>query len=103
MAGVSALVARQRSTTGHHLRTEAKQRVRAMREQLDPDDQMLLLLRVDKGMCFRELALVMDDERLQHDRVDAEAARLRKRFERIKTELRAIARAEGLLSDESSD
>lgn len=96
LASLSSLIARSRSATQAHLRTDAKDRVRALREQLEPDDQMLLILRVDKGMGFRELALVMND---QCANLGEEAARLRKRFERVKGRIRELARAEGLLPD----
>jgi RNA polymerase sigma-70 factor (ECF subfamily) len=96
-ASLSALMAHARSTTQIYLRTEAKDRIRAIRDRLEPDDQMLLILRVDKRMPFRELALVMNDGQLDSERVDEEAARLRKRFERVKAQIREMARAEGLL------
>lgn len=96
LAGLSSLIARGRSATQAHLRTEVKDRVRALREQLDPDDQMLLILRVDKGMSYRELALVLNDE--LEPGADA-AARMRKRFERVRQRIRELARADGLLPD----
>ena len=58
------MIVQVRNTTQMHLRTEVKDRVRAIRDRLDPDDQMLLTLRVDKRMPFRELALVMNDGEL---------------------------------------
>jgi RNA polymerase sigma-70 factor (ECF subfamily) len=93
------LVARVRSETQLHLRTEVKDKVRALRESLDPDDQMLLVLYVDRRLAWRELALVMHDgvEPLEDDELDREAARLRKRFERVKTELKKLAEEQGLL------
>ena len=68
-ASLSALIAQVRSATQAHRRTEAKAAIQAIRERLDPDDQMLLVLRVDKGMQFRELALVMNDGELPDERV----------------------------------
>jgi RNA polymerase sigma-70 factor (ECF subfamily) len=94
---LSAMIAHARSATQVHVRTDIKDRVRAMRERLEPDDQLLLILRIDKGMPFRELALVMNDGQLADARIDEEAARLRKRFERLKGQIREMARAEGLL------
>lgn len=80
-----------REPTLDHLRTEVKQGVRALREQLDPDDQLLLVLRVDKDLGWRDIAIV----ELGADAGDAELARraamLRKRFERIKERLRRLA------------
>lgn len=106
-AGLSALVDRVRSRTQVHMRTDVKSRVRALRERLEPDDQMLLILRVDRAMAWRDLAHVMLGDAQAADATDAidddaitrEAARLRKRFERIKTELKRMAQEEGLLGD----
>jgi RNA polymerase sigma-70 factor, ECF subfamily len=100
---LSALIAQVRSATQTHQRTGTKVAIAAIRARLDPDDQMLLVLRVDKGMSFRELAQVMNDGDLPDARVDDEAARLRKRFERVKAQIREIARAEGLLGDDRDD
>lgn len=92
-APVSHVAAQVREATLSYLRTDVKQRIRALREQLDPDDQLLLVLRVDKDLGWRDIAIVM----FGHDTDDAElarhAARLRKRFERVKAQLRALAGA----------
>lgn len=99
---VSALLDRSRSATLAHLRTEMKDHVRALRERLDPDDRMLLMLRVDRRMAWRDLAQVMLGALAgepESDEIAREAARLRKRFERVKADLREMATAEGLLAD----
>jgi RNA polymerase sigma-70 factor, ECF subfamily len=101
----SQLMDQVRNTTARYLKTPVKDRVRALRETLPLDDQMLLILRVDRGMSFRDLAGAMasasgtDADALDFD-LDKEAARLRKRFERVKDELRELAKAEGLLKDD---
>jgi RNA polymerase sigma-70 factor (ECF subfamily) len=95
----SQLVDRVRSATEVHLRTDVKDKVRALRERLDPEDQTLLILHVDRGLAWRELAMVMhaDGERLEGGELERETARLRKRFERVKAELKELATKEGLL------
>lgn len=95
------LAAEVRSRTATYLQTEIKDRVRALREQLDPDDQTILVLRVDRDLAWRDIARVMADEgdELPEPELVRRAATLRKRFERIKDELRALARAAGLGSD----
>ena len=95
----SWLADRVRSATATYQQTAAKDRVRELREKLAEDDQMLLILRVDRGMDWRELAAAMGDETapLEGADLDREAARLRKRFERIKDRLRELAREAGLL------
>lgn len=96
---ISALVDRLRSATDVFQRTDVKDRFQALREQLSPDDQMLLVLRVDRGLSFRELALAMSGNvELPEADLAREAARLRKTFERVKAELRAFAEQAGLLA-----
>lgn len=98
---VSALVDRLRTETDVFQRTDVKDRFQALREQLSADDQMLLVLRVDRGLSFRDLALAMSgDSELEDAEIAREAARLRKAFERIKGELRSLAEQSGLLARE---
>src|SRR6185436_2450489 len=77
---LSQMVDRMRSATEVHLRTDVKGKVRALRDRLDPEDQTLLILHVDRRLSWRELAMVMhaDGERLESDALDREMARLRK-------------------------
>lgn len=95
---VSALVERVRSATHIYQKTAIKDRFRALREQLSVDDQTLLVLRVDRGMAWRDLAIAMTgDANLDDAGIDRESARLRKAFERVKTELKQLAEQAGLL------
>jgi RNA polymerase sigma-70 factor, ECF subfamily len=89
---LSRLAAEVRSTTAAHVRTEAKDAVARLREQLTPAEQSLLVLRVDRGLSWSEVAEVMStpDEPL-----DPRAAA--KRFERVKDKLRQLAEDAGLL------
>jgi RNA polymerase sigma-70 factor (ECF subfamily) len=98
-ASPSWLVDRVRSTTATYRQTAAKDRMRELRETLPLDDQMLLILRVDRAMDWRDLATAMSDEHLSLEgaELEREAARLRKRFERVKERLRELAREAGLL------
>jgi RNA polymerase sigma-70 factor (ECF subfamily) len=96
---VSAWIERARSATQIHQQTAVKDRVRALREQLDPDDQMLLVLRIDRNLAWRDLAITMTgDADLDDAALDREAARLRKAFERVKAQLKDLAQADGLLA-----
>jgi RNA polymerase sigma-70 factor (ECF subfamily) len=98
---ISQLVADVRARTVAHRRTETKDRFRALRDRLEPEDQMLLILRVDRELSWQDLSHVMlgDDPSVTPQALAREASRLRKRFERIKTELRRMAVEEGLLED----
>lgn len=90
-----ALAAKVRTATAEHLRTETKSRFAALRERLDADDRTLLILRVDRRMTWREIAAVLG-EPPEAEALDRRAAALRKRFERLKLELRAqLDRGEG--------
>lgn len=98
-SGVEQAVARVRSATHEYQRTDVKDRFRLLREELDEEDQTLLVLRVDRNLSWRELALAMTgDVELTDEALDKEAARLRKAFERVKGELRRLAQREGLLN-----
>lgn len=88
---VSQVVAEVREATSGFLRSEVKARVRLLRERLEPDDQLLLVLRVDKDLGWRDIALVMLGEGADDTAVARAAAALRKRFERVKQRLRALA------------
>lgn len=89
---MSRLAAAVRSTTALHLKSEAKDAVARLREQLTPSDQTLLVLRIDRGLSWSEVASVMStpDERLDSPTVA-------KRFQRVKDRLRRLAEEAGLL------
>ncbi len=81
-----------RSRTISYLRTEVKDQVAALRDQLSPEDQAILILRIDRKLEWRDVARALADE--PDPLGDAEIARrsaaLRKRFERIKNDLKAL-------------
>lgn len=66
--------------------------LRRLRAGLDPEDETLLALRIDRELEWEEIAAV-----LAQDRVDTTSAALRKRFERLKDRLARAAREQGLL------
>lgn len=86
------LEAARRTTTAEFLRTDTKDRFRALREKLDPKDRALLVLRVDRDLPWDDVARVFAE-----DGDDASPAALRKRFERIKLALKQSATEAGLL------
>ena len=91
---LSKLAHRVRTETMAFMRTEVKQHVEKLREQLSPDDQVLLLLRVNRGLKFKEIAEIVQYEggESSQEAIDQEAARLRKRFQLLKERLRKMAR-----------
>ena len=83
-----------RTRTAPYLRTEAKDAVSRLRESLEPDEQALLILRIDRGLSWREVGEVMAG-----DGDPPSEATLAKRFQRIKKKLRALAEEAGLIPE----
>ena len=74
-------------------RGEARQQgIDRLRSRLTPEEQTLLVMRLDRNLAWREVAMVLASEGEPVDEVA-----LRKRFERLKTKLTELAREEGLL------
>jgi RNA polymerase sigma-70 factor (ECF subfamily) len=84
-------------------RTETKDRIAALREKLSPEERDLLVLRVNRGLDWREIAhvLLYRGEPPSDEALDREAAKLRKRFQAVKEKLRKMAGEEGLLGPAS--
>jgi RNA polymerase sigma-70 factor (ECF subfamily) len=97
LSEVTDVAARVRSVTPAHLRTEVKDRWAAIRESLEEDDRALLVLRVDRAMSWRDIALVLAAEAESAEPLERVEARLRKRFQLVKAEVRKRARQAGLL------
>ncbi|WNG41147.1 sigma-70 family RNA polymerase sigma factor [Archangium violaceum] len=93
-----------RSETRPWQRTSVKERFRALRESLDPQERMLLLLRVDQRLSWDDVARVMSEgeEALSDAALKRKAAALRQQFQRIKAHLRSLAEEEGLIASEDS-
>ena len=93
---LSELVAQVRTATAQHLRTEVKDGFARLRATLDPDDQLLLGLRLDADLGWNDIARVLAGEEAAPVSV-REVAALRKRYERLKKQLRELAQAEKLV------
>jgi RNA polymerase sigma-70 factor (ECF subfamily) len=99
---LSAIVQELTTHAPIYQRTDVKTRVRALRERLSPEDQLLLVLRIDRGLAWRDLAMAISGDLEMDDlKLDREAARLRKCFERIKADLRRWAREDGIVKTTS--
>jgi RNA polymerase sigma-70 factor (ECF subfamily) len=90
-----------RTITPNWMQTSVKNKIQKLRERLLPEDQAILILRVDRGLSWRELALVMSkpDLLLSDRELDLETQKFRKRFERIKAKIKRVAEREGLLQE----
>ena len=97
---LTAAIDRVRTATAAHLRTDVKDRFQALRGKLSSEDQTLLILRVDRGLNWRELAEVLlesHEDRPTDKQLVTEAARLRKRYQLAKARVRELLEQEGLL------
>jgi RNA polymerase sigma-70 factor (ECF subfamily) len=97
-SAIDQAVARARTSTAPWLQSEVRDRWRALRESLDPDDRSLLVLRIDRDLSWDDCARVtLETDAADDAELAREAARLRKRFQLLKDELRERARQAGLL------
>lgn len=88
---------RVRTATSVYLRTDVKDQVAALREELDPEDQTLFILRINRKMAWSDIARIMaEDADADEDELKRTAARLRKRFERAKELLKQKVRERGI-------
>jgi len=89
-------LARQvRTETLSRLRNEKRSRLRELRETLPAEDQLLLVLRVERELDWKDLSRVMNpDAELDEDALTRESARLRQRFQAVKQRLRALIQAD---------
>jgi RNA polymerase sigma-70 factor (ECF subfamily) len=82
-----------RTETAPFLRTEFKTKIEKLREQLSEDERTLLVLRVDRGLEWIDIARVFlsGDELPSEASLSKESAKLRKRFQLVKDKLRRLA------------
>lgn len=100
LSHLDGLAARARTETSPWLKTENKNRLRNLRASLEPDEQMLLVLRIDRGMSWEDVADILSGEPSEVPSVrKRRASAMRKRFERLKARLEQLALQEGLLSE----
>jgi RNA polymerase sigma-70 factor (ECF subfamily) len=93
-SNISRLAARVRTETLSLLRTEKRSALASLRDELGEEDRALLVLRVDRGLAWRDIARVFGSG---DDTLDREAARLRKRFQLVKERLRSLGKERGLV------
>jgi RNA polymerase sigma-70 factor (ECF subfamily) len=102
---VSELVEQVRSRTALHLRSQVKSKLTEIRDELDEADRVLLVLRVDRGMSWNDIARVIGaseggaEDDASDDELAKAAARLRQRFQTIKKTIRERAQESGLLDE----
>jgi RNA polymerase sigma-70 factor (ECF subfamily) len=87
LSEVSDVIDRARTETELHQKTEAKDALTRVRDALDSEDRMLLVLRIDRRLPWTDVARVLADGDLDDPAATRESARLRKRLQILKEEL----------------
>lgn len=88
-----------RTGTATFLQTGFRNEIQDLRAQLTLEQQELLILRLDRGLSWRDIALILQDGKEPGDAtaLKQHTQTLRKRFGRIKEQLRRHALESGLL------
>jgi RNA polymerase sigma-70 factor (ECF subfamily) len=99
---LSAIEEKVRTATLAAARTESRSGVARLRESLPVEDQTLLVLRVNRGLDWNEIAQVMayDGQSVPEETLKKEAARLRKRYQLAKERLRRMAIEQGIVASD---
>ncbi len=98
---ISEVAAELRATTASFLAARVRDGVAKLREELSEEDRALLVLRVDREMAWADIARVFEGDEASPDALARRSAALRKRFERLKQEIRTRAEQEGLVQRRS--
>lgn len=98
---IDQLVQELRTATREYLKSEAKDRFQQLRARLSPDEQALLVLRVNEQLGWDDIARIHSEA--ENAAIKREAARLRKRFQLVRQKLRDMAREEGLLTSDTAN
>ena len=86
------------SSTPAYQRTDVKNRFREIRSRLEEEDQLILILRVDRNLGWRDIVHILaGPDAAPTTDLERREARLRKRFQLIKERLRQWAIEDGLL------
>lgn len=90
-----------RTPTPPHARTAAREGIERLRKSLRPDDQTLLILRIDRDMAWIDIARILagPDSSVDEEDLRGRSAKLRKRFERLKERLREMAHEEHIFGE----
>jgi RNA polymerase sigma-70 factor (ECF subfamily) len=91
-----------RTTTIQYLRTDTKLRFAELRERLTPEEQAMLVLRINQQLPWEDIARIHLSDgtgEVSMAVLKREAARLRKQFQLVREKLRQLAEAEGLIPD----
>jgi serine/threonine-protein kinase len=95
---VAAVAEQVRTATLPLLQTEGRTALARLRDELPHADKMLLVLRIDRGLAWEDVACVfLEKDAPTTAELRRESARLRKRFQIVTSRLRERARAAGIV------
>jgi RNA polymerase sigma-70 factor (ECF subfamily) len=94
---VADVIAAARSSSRSAQRADRAQKLMQLRGELSPEERELLVLRVDRGLAWGDIALAFadDPESCPEEEVKRLAARMRKRFQLVREKLAVRVREEG--------
>ncbi len=96
---LSGLEQQTRTITQAYVKTEIKDRFRQLRAQLTDEQNILLVLHIDRAMSWKDIALVLHEGAPETLEVSRETNRLRQKFHRVTEKLRRLATQQGLLAE----
>jgi RNA polymerase sigma-70 factor (ECF subfamily) len=100
---LAGAVSKVRTETLPYLRTTFRDRFAEIRDALSEEDRTLLILRVDRAMSWADIARVFVGAECTQDELARMDARLRKRFQLVKQEIRERAKQCGVSADSARD
>ena len=91
-----------RTATLGFLRTQTRSALEKLRDSLEAEDRELLVLRIDRGLSWDDIALTFHEgsDAPSSEELARSSQRLRKKFQLVKEQLRAMAKKAGLASPE---
>jgi RNA polymerase sigma-70 factor (ECF subfamily) len=92
----------ERTVTQPWLRTEFKNRFRALHDRLSPHERRILTLRIEGRLSWNEVARAMAGHELSPEELRQRVAVLRQQFQRLKAHLRELAHEESLIHSDSA-
>lgn len=99
IAALEGIAESVRSRTRPYLRTEIKSEFQKLREMLSEEDQMLLILRINRKMAWRDIAhaFLGDGQTADDAEIERLSVALRQRLVEVKSRLKRLAEEAGLI------
>jgi RNA polymerase sigma-70 factor (ECF subfamily) len=97
---IAEAVEKVRTQTATFLQTGFRNKIRDLRAQLTLEEQQILILRLDRGLSWRDIALILRNASEPEDEtaLQRQTQTLRKRYDRLKGKLRHHAEQFGMIN-----